>query len=132
MIKIGQTKGINVFLSENIFFIESKKDKIILGYYFKNLTKESQNTLLNRALFSIEYVNANNITSSIKVEKEIDLFVNSKGYSLDVVGIALKDMFNSLAKLEKSDQISNKMKEISDRYINLQTYSNKTGRKITA
>lgn len=132
MIKIGEIRGIEVFSKEDINFISVSKNKIFLGVFFNSLSKVTQNTLLNRALIGVEYVNIHNLKSSKDVESKIDLFMNNKAYSLSVISSALKEMYKFLQKSERNDQTSQEMKNLSERFIALQKYANETSREIIA
>lgn len=135
MKNLGMIRNISVYENENINFIEIHTNRIYLGKYFRNLDKNTQNTLLNRALIGIEYVNTHKLNSSKNVESEIDVFMNSRAYSLDVIISALKNMYSFLKseiKNSENDQITIEMQQISERYINLQSYSLNTNRRITA
>ena len=120
MVQIGNIGEIGIFQNEEISFINSNKEGIILGKFFTQLTKEGQTALFNKHLKKLREGRkehySRHLPQSVVATAEFNV---------------LREMYNILLKLvstdeneEKKESIHDELKLISGEYIEMKKRQN--------
>lgn len=120
MVQIGSVNGVGIFQNEEINFINSTAEGIILGRFFTQLTKEGQSALFNKHLKKLrdnrKERTSRYLPQSVVVVEEFNVLKEMHNFLLRIVSTDKNE--------DRNDSIHDELKSISSEYIEMKRLQN--------